>query len=185
VSVKGRIAVTDYRPNIGLLLNARMHHRYLSVARASAYSFRAPMSAMDSPQRPERRDIRYPLHLPVSLRLAHKELHTRSQNISLGGILLSSAFLIPEGSTVEVTFGVAHRPNAATHASARGKVLRVQPKAAGDFALAIAFEHPFRDGLQGLASGSQQEEGPRFPQAKNRTVTGRGLHLTWAWHTET
>ncbi len=172
MSVKGRFAVTDYRPNIGLLLNARMHHRYLSVARASAYSFRAPMSAMDSPQRPERRDIRYPLHLPVSL-------------ISLGGILLSSAFLIPEGSTVEVTFGVAHRPNAAIHASARGKVLRVQPKAAGDFALAIAFEHPFRDGLQGLASGSQQEEGPRFPQAKSRTVTGRGLHLTWAWHTET
>ena len=111
------------------------------------------MSPMDFPPRPERRDIRYPLHLPVSLKLAHKELHTRSENISLGGILISSAFLIPEGSTVEVAFGVAHPPNTGTQSSARGKVLRVQPRATGDFALAIAFEHPFRDGLQGLDSG--------------------------------
>jgi len=143
------------------------------------------MSPMDSPLRPERRDTRYPVHLPVLLKLAHKELNTRSENISLGGILLSSAFLIPEGSTVEVAFGVAHQPNTATLASARGKVLRVQPKATGDFALAIAFEQPFRDGLQGLDSGSQQEEGPRFPRAKKRIVTDRGLHFTWAWHTET
>ena len=56
------------------------------------------MSTTDSPQRSERRDVRYPLHLPVSLKVADKELHTRSENISLGGILLSSAFLIPEGS---------------------------------------------------------------------------------------
>jgi hypothetical protein len=132
------------------------------------------MSPMDSLPRPERRDTRYALHLPVSLKLAHKELHTRSENISLGGILLSSAFLIPEGSTVEVTFGVAHRPNAATHASARGKVLRVQPKATGDFALAIAFEHPFRDGLQGLAPESQQEEGPASPKRKTEQSPAEG-----------
>ena len=97
---------------------------------------------MDSPQRAERRDIRYPLHLPVSLKVAGKELHTRSENISLGGILLSSAFLIPEGSTVEVAFGVASLPTI-TQSSVRGKVLRVQPKATGDFEVAIAFEHPF------------------------------------------
>jgi hypothetical protein len=142
------------------------------------------MSAMDSPQRPERRDIRYPLHLPVSLRLAHKELHTRSENISLGGILVFSAFLIPEGSPVEVAFGVASVPDPGTQSSARGRVLRVQPKATGDFAVAIAFEHPFRDGLQGLGSGSQGE-GSGSPQAKNRVVTSRGLHLAWAWNTET
>ena len=139
---------------------------------------------MDSPPRPERRDIRYPLYLPVLLKIAHKELHTRSENISLGGILLSSAFLVPEGSAVEVAFGVAHRPDTTTQASTRGKVRRVQPKATGDFALAITFDYPFRDGLEGLASGSR-EEGPRFPQAKNRIVTGARLHLAWAWHTET
>jgi hypothetical protein len=109
---------------------------------------------MESPQRPERRDTRYPLHLPVSLKVADKELHTRSENISLGGILLSSAFLIPEGSTVEMAFGVTSLLDTGTQASIPGKVLRVQPKATGDFAVAIAFEHPFRDELQGLDSGS-------------------------------
>jgi hypothetical protein len=111
---------------------------------------------MHSPERSERRDIRYPLHLPVSLKVADKELHTRSENISLGGILLSSASLIPEGSTVEVAFAVASLPDTGTQSSVRGKVLRVQAKAAGDFAVAIVFEHPFRDGLQGLDSGSQR-----------------------------
>jgi c-di-GMP-binding flagellar brake protein YcgR len=111
---------------------------------------------MDTPQRPERRDIRYPLHLPVSLKVADKELHTRSENISLGGILLSSASLIPEGSTVEVAFGIASLPDTSTQSSVRGKVLRVQRKATGEFAVAIAFEHPFRDELQGLDSGSHR-----------------------------
>ncbi len=133
-----------------------MHYRYLSAAGASAYSLRARMSTTDSPQRPERRDIRYPLHLPVSLRVADQELHTRSENISLGGILLSSAFLIPEGSAVEVAFGVTSLPDIGTQSSVRGKVLRVQPKATGGFAVAIAFEHAFRDGLQGLDSGSHR-----------------------------
>jgi hypothetical protein len=111
---------------------------------------------MDCPQRPERRDTRYPLYLPVSLKVADKELHTRSENISLGGILLSSASLIPEGSTVEVAFGGCFLPDTGTQSCVRGKVLRVQPKATGDFAVAIAFEHPFRDGLQGLDSGSHR-----------------------------
>ena len=114
------------------------------------------MSTMDSPQRPERRDIRYSVHLPVSLKVADKELHTRSENISLGGILLSSAFLIPEGSTVEVAFGVASLPDTSTQSSIRGKVLRVQPKAAGDFAVAIAFEHPLQDRPKVSTPGSHR-----------------------------
>ena len=60
------------------------------------------MTTLDSPQRPQRSSIRYQLQLPVSLKLAHKELYAQSENISLAGILLSSAFLIPEGSAVEV-----------------------------------------------------------------------------------
>ena len=101
------------------------------------------MSTMDSPQRPERRDIRYSVHLPVSLKVADKELHTRSENISLGGILLSSAFLIPEGSTVELVVRVAHIPHPGSFLTARGKVLRAQPKAAGNFAVAVECECPF------------------------------------------
>jgi hypothetical protein len=65
-------------------------------------------------------------------------------------------FLIPEGSTVEVAFGVASLSDTGAQSSVRGKVLRVQPKATGDFAVAIAFEDPFRDGLQSLDLGSHR-----------------------------
>ena len=150
------VYVTDYCPNIGLLLRARC-----TTVTCLRHGLRRTLSEracpqMNSPERSERRDIRYPLHLPVSLKVADKELHTRSENISLGGILLSSASLIPEGSTVEVAFGVASLPDTGTQSSVRGKVLRVQPKATGDFAVAIVFEHPFRDELQGLDSGSHR-----------------------------
>jgi hypothetical protein len=141
---------------------------------------------MDSPQRLQRRGIRYSLNLPVSLTLAHKELHARSENISLGGILLSSAFLIPEGSMVDVAVGVARLPQPGTQLSARGKVLRVLPKAGGDFAVAIAFERPFEFRLRNLNAGSGcQGEGTRLPQQENRVVTKRRLHLAAAWHMET
>jgi hypothetical protein len=91
---------------------------------------------MHSPQRQERRDVRYPLNLPVSVKLADKEMRACSENISLGGILLSSAFLIPEGSAVELAIGISHRPLL----SARGKVVRAQPRISGNFAVAIAFD---------------------------------------------
>ena len=91
---------------------------------------------MTSPQRQERQDVRYPHNLPVSLKLDRQEMQVHSENISLGGILLSSAFSIPEGATVDLAIGVAHL----TLLSARGKVVRVQPKLSGTFAVAIVFE---------------------------------------------
>jgi hypothetical protein len=91
---------------------------------------------MNSPQRQERQDDRYPLNLPVSLKLEREEMQVHSENISLGGILLSSAFPIPEGITVDLAIGVSHL----TLLSARGKVVRVQPKLSGTFGVAIAFE---------------------------------------------
>ncbi len=54
---------------------------------------------MTSPNQPFRRDIRYALRLHVTVRLADREMHRQSENIGLCGILLSSAILIPEGST--------------------------------------------------------------------------------------
>ena len=144
---------------------------------------------MNSPQRQEhrqeRRDVRYPLHMPVILKMAHKEMKARSENISLRGILLSSASQIPQGSTVEVAVGVANLPDHGVQLSARGKVLRVQPETSGNFAVAIAFERPFELGLQSFVSGSAREKSPRLPRAKNRVFTGTGLTLALAWHTET
>jgi PilZ domain-containing protein len=144
------------------------------------------MPPMDFPQSQERRDIRYPLHLPVSLKLAHKEVHARSENISLGGILLSSTFLIPEGSTVDVAVRVAVLPDPGSQLSARGRVLRVQPKASGDFAVAIAFEHPAKLVRHRLDSSSESHgEGPRSSREKNSAATNWPLGFAHAWHTET
>jgi len=144
------------------------------------------MISINSSQQQQRRCIRYPLHLPVSIKLAHKEMHARSENISLGGILLSSDFIIPEGSAVELAVTVAHQPDPGIQLAASGKVLRVQPKASGNFAVAIVLERPFEFGRQGLDSGSGfQGKGPQFPQRKNRIVTSRELHFAPVWHTET
>ncbi len=143
------------------------------------------MTMMNSPQQQGRRDIRYPLHMPVSVKLASKEILTRSENISLRGILLSSGLLIPQGSTVEVSVGVANLPDHGVQLSACGKVLRVQPETSGKFAVAIGFEHPFELGLKTPDSVSDQGKRPRIPKEKNRVVTGPGLTVAHAWHTET
>jgi len=149
---------------------------------------------MDSPQRQERRDFRYPLHMPVLVRMAqHKELHTRSENISLGGILLSSAFLIPEGSAVEVSIGVEHLADPGILLNARGKVLRVQPKDTGDFSVAIrldgAFSLPLTERRPPTTCKAERqmlaERAAFIASRTNRAVMNRGMHLRLAWHTET
>ncbi len=173
-----------------------MDHRDLFALRLGAYHF-----PMDSPQPLARRGIRYSLNLPVSLTLAHKKFHARSESISLGGILLTSAFLVPEGSVVEVEVRVAQLPQPGTDLSARGKVLRVQPRATGDFAVAIAFERPIEFRLEDLKSrpdrqpagqqpadrqlGGPQIERPRFPERGKKFVATPGLRLGSAWSTET
>jgi hypothetical protein len=143
------------------------------------------MTSMNSPQRHERRDVRYPLHMPVVLKMAHKQMQARSENISLRGILLSSASQIPQGSTVEVAVGVANLPDHGVQLSARGEVLRVKRETSGNFAVAIAFERPFELGLQGSESGSAAGKTSRLPRMKNRSAPARELTLALAWHTET
>ncbi|HVN17844.1 MAG TPA: PilZ domain-containing protein [Dongiaceae bacterium] len=98
---------------------------------------------MNSQQQPERRTLRYPLQLPVSVRLGGREIHAKSENISLGGILLSSEFLIPEGSAVEIAVGVAHLPDHAMTLTAKGRVCRLAPTPSGGFAVAIECDHSF------------------------------------------
>jgi hypothetical protein len=142
------------------------------------YAQRAP--------RPERREMRYPLHLPVLVRMARKEMHARSENISLGGILLASNILIPEGAAVEVVVGVQHLPDPGVLLSALGTVLRVQRKAAGDFGVAIrlerSFELPFtkRTGPPvGAAKATNLLE-----REKNRPVFYRAPYVV-SWNMET
>ena len=139
---------------------------------------------MESPKPQERRGTRYSLNLPVSLTLSHKRMQARSENISLGGILLSSAFLIPEGSVVDVAVRVAALPQPGTEMTARGKVIRVDPKPTGNFSVAVVFDRPIdfsfdlKSGADGQISASQ------LPQRKKAAAAG-GTSGAAAWLMET
>lgn len=162
-----------------------MHLRHLSTSEGCGVLFpNQTMNSIPSPQRQERRDTRYPLQLPVSVKLDYKQMPARSENISLRGILLSSAFLIPEGSTVDVAVGVAHLPNPGIQLSARGTVLRVQPCVSGAFAVAIALERPFGFARQHSDSGSHGK-GSRAAEGKGNTSASRGMYFAPVWYTET
>ena len=136
--------------------------------------------------RQERREMRFPLHLPVLVRIARKETRARSKNISLGGILLASNVLIPEGTVVEVVVGVKNLPDPGVLLSALGTVLRVQPKAAGDFDVAIRLERSFE--LPFTRREAQRADAPKAmhiaERAKNPSLCYRAPHLV-SWHTET
>ena len=99
---------------------------------------------MSSPSQPVRRDLRYPLQLPVSVRLADREIDGHSENVSLHGILLSSTVLIPEGSTVQLAVTVGNTSNPDFFLTGYGKVVRVRLKDPRDFAVAIECEQPFQ-----------------------------------------
>jgi PilZ domain len=97
---------------------------------------------MHTSQRTERRSARYPLHFLVSVRHADQEIYARSENISLSGILLSTESLIPPGSAVVLQVGVGQIPTP-LFLTACGRVLRVQSRASGNFAVAIECDRPF------------------------------------------
>jgi PilZ domain len=139
---------------------------------------------MDSPKPQERRGTRYSLNLPVSLTLAHKKMHARSENISLGGILLSSAFLIPEGSEVDVAVRVAALPQPGTEMTARGTVIRVEPKPTGNFSVAVVFERPIEFCFDLKPGAGAPIENRRLPQRKKAAAAG-GTNVASAWLMET
>jgi hypothetical protein len=121
-----------------------------------------------------------------------KEMRTRSENISLGGILVSSAILIPEGSSVEVSVGVDHLPDPGILLRARGKVLRAQPKDTGEFTIAIQLETSFQTPLLKAQPHSDSDPAenkvknlPSLVARKNAAAASRGTHFDLAWHNET
>jgi hypothetical protein len=136
-------SVTDYWPRARPFTHAEGTLVTCLQEQISAYSAVSVRISVHFPYQPERRSVRYYLHLPVSVKLANKEMYARSENISLSGILLSSSFRIPEGSTVELAVGAGPRPDPGVRLTARGKVLRVQPTASGDFAIAIECDRAF------------------------------------------
>jgi hypothetical protein len=102
------------------------------------------MHLLSSPRFKHRRSVRYPVHLPVLAKLPGASLPIvgRSENISLHGMLFFSDYLIIERSAVEFTIDLGGAPQRPASLTARGKVLRVQPQPTGNFAIAVAFDHP-------------------------------------------
>jgi hypothetical protein len=99
--------------------------------------------------------------------------------------LLSSTFMIPEGSAVGVAVEIV-RSRPGTLFSGRGRVVRAQQKLNGDFALAIKLDRAFELGAQGLNPSSDSEgKKPQSAKQKGGVVAGGGLYHASAWHTET
>jgi hypothetical protein len=96
-----------------------------------------------------RKEPRYSLSLPVSLRLNNNPSRTftaLSENISVHGVLLSIESPISEGTEVDVEVTFAPQRNSRTvRFTASGRVLRVEQREAGSFAVAVnCAENPFQ-----------------------------------------
>jgi hypothetical protein len=96
-----------------------------------------------------RRERRYDLRLPVSVNLQSDisgEIMAVSENISSHGILLSSKAAIPEGTSIELMVALrSPSPWGNTHLTATGKVLRLERRGSGSFAVAVCCdERPFK-----------------------------------------
>jgi hypothetical protein len=95
-----------------------------------------------------RKEPRYDLSLPVSLRLSNSpsgDLTGVSENISVHGVLLSTQSPICEGTEVELIVTFAPVTSSRTvRFAASGRVLRLEQRKTGTFAVAVSCaEHPF------------------------------------------
>ena len=95
-----------------------------------------------------RREPRYDLCLPVSLRVSNSpscDLTAMSENISVHGVLLATQSPICEGTDVQLTVTFAPVTSSRTvRFVATGRVLRLQRRSTGGFAVAVSCaEHPF------------------------------------------
>jgi PilZ domain-containing protein len=96
-----------------------------------------------------RKEPRYSLNLPVSLKLNNNPSRTItavSENISVHGVLLATESPICEGTEVDVEVTFAPQTNPRTvRFTASGRVLRLEQRDAGSFAIAVSCaEHPFQ-----------------------------------------
>jgi hypothetical protein len=96
-----------------------------------------------------RREPRYDLRLPVSVSLRSdmpSEIMAVSENISSHGILLSAEAAIPEGTSIKLMVALrSPSTSRSTYLIAAGKVLRLEQRGSGSFAMAVSCdERPFQ-----------------------------------------
>ena len=106
---------------------------------------KATGTGMVFPDCGKRREVRYPLHLPVSVvgENVPQQISALSENISLNGILFSAGSAIPQGSCVTLFVSVP-RVGSPLGLASTGKVVRVSRQQSESFAVAVACEHPFQ-----------------------------------------
>ena len=98
----------------------------------------------------QRKHVRYELEFPVALRCLVegevRELMAKSRNISLGGLLVEAAEVVPWNCDVEFEMAVHTDPvRPGLHLRGVGHIVRVEPSAQGsNFLLALQCEGPMR-----------------------------------------
>jgi hypothetical protein len=113
---------------------------------------------MDTSQ--ERKFRRFNLEYLVRVKFpsgnAMAEVDAVTRNISLGGLLLESACLIPYRSPVEFTITVRGEPiSRPIQLTSAGEVVRVEPgETAGGFRIAVAYSQPITHLEDHLATGA-------------------------------
>ncbi len=107
------------------------------------------LNEIGSPPYPRERkfrrfSLRYPVHVKFRSGASVAELDAVSNNISLGGLLLETASLIPPHSLVSFVMTVRGGPVIRPiQLRGEGKVVRVEAKgSAAGFAVAVECKHP-------------------------------------------
>jgi len=101
-----------------------------------------------SERRQRRRfELRYPVHLWIQFPDSPGEIEAVSKNAAVGGLLLSSAVMIPQhtavGFVMTIQSAQAVRP---IHLVSDGEVVRVESQASGaGFAIALKCTHPISE----------------------------------------
>lgn len=110
-------------------------------------AMRKPTGVVRLPSPQERRYRRFKLRYPVHLLFRSGELASEadavSQDVSIGGLLLTCPILIPEHSAVSFVISLRGRMLHPVELVGEGKVVRVEPGASGaEFAIAVECSKP-------------------------------------------
>ncbi len=86
--------------------------------------------------------LRYPVHVLFQTGEVASQVEAVSKNISTGGLLLESPVLVPKDSVIGFVISLSGRKLRPTRLTGEGRVVRVEPGASMEFAIAIECKKP-------------------------------------------
>ena len=93
-----------------------------------------------------RSSVRFPLHLPLSVRVESRERYTETSDISSGGVMFRADFGVPVGSTIEFTISMPAMivgSNKDILVNCVGRVVRCSPQGDRSEVAAVIDEYRF------------------------------------------